>query len=425
MKPIVMPKLGLTMTEGTIKKWLKSEGDSISSGDELLEIETDKSVATVESPYAGTLWKIRLPNEGETVEVGEPIAYLLESGEEAPDDSSIAPVANQAGKEEKDFAVKSSPAARKLARDLGLDVSSVPAGSDGVVHLAQVQHYQGHAQERGADTNAVRATPLAKLAAEDLGVNLSGLASDGERIRYAQVQTAAQGILAQEDDTALEHGDKAVPFTGVRKTIARRMTQCKQQVPHFYLSLHADMSKFQTLASGLSYRISMHDWLIRVLSVALAEHPEVNAHVYDDKVILKEKINVGIAVATENGLIVPVVRDVRGETLKSIAENSAALIQKARNGTLMPDDYHGATFTVSNLGMFEIEQFTAIIHQPEAAILAVGKAVDTVVTVDGKIVIRPMLALSASFDHRAIDGAAGAKFLKRVKALLETPELLI
>lgn len=436
MVEIVMPKLGLTMTEGTIQRWLKQEGDTVAAGEGILEIETDKSTATVEAPAGGILGGVRYAEAGTEVEVGATLAYLLEAGERAPvavqaperqeKTAEPAPVSAVAAAAPRG-SICSSPAARKLAKDLGISLEEVQPDARGIIHLAQVQAYQEEMARRP------KATPLAAAKARELGADLGALPNEGRRIRAAQVEAAGglvpaaatpvKGQSAAAPDT--ENGDQVVPFTGVRKTVARRMTKSMQEVPHFYLSLSVDMSKTQALMARQTVKISLHDMLIRVLALALAENPTINAHVYDDRMVLKREINIGVAVAAENGLIVPVVRNVAGKSLKAIASESAGLVARARKGELRPDEYQGGTFTISNLGMFGIERFTAIVNQPEAAILAVGRTVDTPVVRDGEITIRPMLGLTVSYDHRAVDGAAGAKFLNRVKELLEDPELLI
>lgn len=430
MIAVVMPKLGLTMTEGTIQQWLKAEGDSVERGEAIAEIETDKSTAAVEAPAAGKLWGIQFPESGTEVEVGTTIAYLLEEGElppkdmpaqtATPDQPEISETSLQterpitAGSP----SVKSSPAARKLAEQRGIDLSAVMPDQNGIIHLAQVEAASRNAEE------VPRATPLARAVAKAENVDLSKLsAPENRRIRVADVVSSAASQAESVETT--QAGDQEIPFQGMRKTIAKRMSQSKREVPHFYLKLRADMTRANALMARQREKVSLHDLLIRVLAQALAEHPSINAHVYEDRVVHKREIHIGVAVATDRGLIVPVVRNVVGKSLSAIASESKSLIQKAREGSLAPDEYQGGTFTISNLGMFGIEEFTAIINQPEAAILAVGRTVDTPVWEDGVVKPRPMLALTASYDHRAVDGVDGAKFLRRIKELLEDPELLI
>jgi len=430
MISIVMPKLGLTMTSGTIQQWLKKEGEAVSAGESLLEIETDKTSATVDAPAAGTLWGIKFATEGEEVDIGTTLAYLLVENEVPPvetaDEATAPSVEAPPAEETPNMAaiqasvcsrdnIKVSPAARKFAKDLNISLKDVQPNENGIIHLAQVQAYQEtHAQPK--------ATPLARIKARELGVELAQIPTEGNRrIRSAQVEAFA----AQSVPDAGDSGDTEVLFTGIRKTVARRMSQSMQEVPHFYHTVRVDMTKVKALMACQSTKVSVHDVLIRVLAQALSEYPGINVHVYQDRMILKKEINIGVAVATEKGLIVPVVRNVVSKNLKTIAEESAALVSRARKGSLQPDDYQGGTFTISNLGMFGIEEFTAIINQPEAAILAVGSTIETPVVENGEIAIRPMMTMTASFDHRAIDGVDGAKFLTRVKQLMEKPELLI
>lgn len=440
MFTILMPKLGLTMTEGVIQRWLKAEGDVVAAGEELVEIETDKSIATVETPGAGTLNAILYKEAGTAIEVGQPIAYILEAGEMAPaeisditaaataDHNANVPIISVLAAPEKTVAAgvrrKISPAAHKLAKEKGVDIAGVPEGPSGVVQIKQVEAYAAVQAKQQVQKPEPKATPMAKAVANVLGVDLNTIgASVGGRINRTQVEAAAS--TANTVTTATTVRDREISMSGMRKTIARRMSQSKREVPHFYLSLSVDMTNAKALMKGTGYKMSFHDVLIRVLSVALAENPMVNAHVSEEKIVLKDIINIGVAVAVNNGLIVPVVRDVKSKSLREISESSAALIVMAREGRLTPDDYQGGTFTVSNLGMFGIEQFIAIVNQPEAAILAVGKTVDTPLVIDGVISIRPMVHLTASFDHRAVDGAVGARFLARIKELLENPILLL
>ena len=428
MIPIVMPKLGLTMTEGTIQEWLKSEGDHIRQGDPVVEIETDKSTASVEAPGEGTLWGIQFPEVGTAVEVGTPIAYLLAEGEQPPTGLSPVGPAAQVPSDSVPATitvsapaaaatdVKSSPAARALAKQLGLDLKSISPDAKGVIHLAQVE------AAKAALTAEPKATPLARELAREQGIDLRSLsAPEGGRIYAAQVSAAA----APAQTAVVQAADEEIPFQGIRKTVAKRMAQSKREVPHFYLSLRADMTRAKALMARQKEKVSLHDLLIRVLAQALGEHPEVNVHVYEDRIVRKREISIGVAVATDKGLIVPVVRDVAGKSLTAIAHESRELVRKARDGSLTPDEYQGGTFTISNLGMYGIETFAAIINQPEAALLAVGRMVDELFLEEGEVKTRPMLTLTASYDHRAIDGVDGAKFLSRLKELLEDPELLI
>lgn len=411
MVEIVMPKLGLTMDEGTIKGWFKKEGDSVEEGEEILEVEGDKTSSAVEAPASGTLYKI-LAQDGDVVPIIQPIAYILPKGAKAPVKNNVPSGKTESGRR------KISPLARKYALENGIDLDQIAGDETGVVHIKQVM-------EQKDKVPKVKVTPMAKAIAAENNVDLSKIdIPEGGRIYKAQVEHKDE-ILAVEPLLPETDGDIEVPFRGMTKTIAKRMTQSKQQVPHYYLTISCDMTNANEVIRNVGYKVSFHDYLARVLAVALQEHSEINAHVYEDKLILKKDINVGVAVAVDSGLIVPVIRNVQNKSLSQIAGESQALIRKAREGNLRPDDYQGGTITISNLGMFGIEEFSAIINQPEAAILAVGRTTETPVVENGEVVIRPICKMTASFDHRAINGAVGAKFLKRVKELVENPIKLI
>ncbi len=382
----------------------------------------------MEAPAAGVLYTVLHPANDAPIPVGRLIAYLLTEGEQTPAVKPDAAEADAYAGEQAPPAARSAPAAIPARSTPGerRKVSPAPVSWPGPRGGHQRHSHRSRRHDTAAEVEdwlaarpaAPKATPLAKAVAGELGVDLSSLSTPaGGRIYAAQLLPAVPAAPAD--------GDVEIPYKGVQKAMAARMSRSKREVPHFYLSLSADMTNARTMMNGLGYKISLHDLLIRVLAVALAEHHAVNAHVSEDRVVRKGEINVGVAVAMPEGLVVPVVRHAAGKSLRQIAAESAALIEKGRAGRLMPDEYQGGTFTVSNLGMFGIEQFTAIVNQPEAAILAVGRTMDTPVARDGVICIRPMLALSASFDHRAVDGATGARFLSRVRELLENPVLLI
>lgn len=436
MIEIVMPKLGLTMDEGTIKQWLKKEGDMVEAGEEILEVEGDKTSSMVEAPGAGTLGRILFPNEGDVVPVTKPVAYILEEGEtytEVSEETAAVEVEEEstAGNQAETSAVRSiapaetergrrkiSPLARKYAQENGIDLDQVSCDESGVVHIKQVKEYKDSAPK-------IKATPMARAIAAEKGVELSAIeAPEGGRIYKDQVEGVNEAPAAAPAQPKAD-GDVEVPFRGMTKTIAKRMTQSKQSVPHYYLTISCDMTNANQVIKNIGCKVSFHDYLARVLATALKEHPEINAHVYEDRMILKKDINVGVAVAVDNGLIVPVIREVQSKSLGQIAGESRELIRKARDGQLQPDDYQGGTITISNLGMFGIDEFSAIINQPEAAIIAVGRTTETPVVVDGEVVVRQICRMTASFDHRAVNGAEGAKFLKRVKELIENPIMLI
>ncbi|TYP56787.1 dihydrolipoamide acetyltransferase family protein [Thermosediminibacter litoriperuensis] len=426
-----MPKLGLTMTEGTIIKWLKKEGEEVKQGEPLLEIQTDKVNLEEEAPASGILRKILTP-EGSVVAVGQEIAII--GGESEP----LPEIGKQTGAEVEEVEVepelpapapqpgekvKASPAAKRVAREYGVDLRLVtPTGPDGRVVEKDVLEY--------VESRKVKATPVARKIAEEKGVDLSQIGKpEGERITKQDVLEALKSASLEPQEEY-----RVIPWAGMRKIISDKMAKVKAEVPHFYLTLEVDMGKVLELREKLAPKIqelngvklSINDILIKAAARALAEYPMVNSSAGEEGIVVKNRINIGLAVALENGLIVPVVKDADKKGLAQISKETAELIKKAREGRLLPDDYCGGTFTISNLGMYDIEEFSAIINAPESAILAVGKIAKKPVVVEDEIVVRPMMKLTLSCDHRVIDGALGAKFLRRIKQLLEDPiEMLL
>ncbi|MDK2878014.1 MAG: hypothetical protein PWR06_730 [Thermoanaerobacteraceae bacterium] len=430
---IKMPKLGLTMEEGTIIRWLKKEGEPVEKGEALLEIQTDKVNLEEEAPVSGILRKILVP-EGAVIPVGRGIAIigaadepLPEVGEEAVQSPGNQPEEEQQNQEKtqelKDWdetkaRIKASPAAKRVARDNNVDLSKVtPTGPAGRIVEKDVINY--------IENQKVKATPVAKKIAEEQGIDLTSIKkSPGERITKQDVlkgQTPETPVFTTVCDT--------IPVSGMRKIIAEKMTKSKTTAPHIYLSLEVDMTKAVELKEKLTpaiekqygVKLTFSDILIKAAAIALKENPIINASFTEEQIIIKHEINIGLAVALENGLIVPVIKDADKKGLGNIAKETKILIEKARAAKLMPDDYQGGTFTITNLGMYDIENFAAIINQPESAILAVGKIIKKPVVLDDEIVIRPMMNLTLSCDHRVIDGAQGARFLQRIKQILEEP----
>jgi len=380
MPEITMPRLSDTMEEGTLAAWLKQPGEQVHRGDLLAEIETDKATMELESFEEGVLERI-LVQEGETVPIGQPIA-VIGSGDGAapPPPAPVAP-APPTG-----TPVKASPMARAIARDQGIDLSTVTgSGPGGRVVKADVEAVAAPA----APAPAAPAPAPAKPAAADV---------------------------------------EEVPLSGMRKTVARRLVESMQSAPHFYLTIQVDVDALLELRAELNRRLadegtklSVNDLLVKACAVTLRAHPDINVSWGGDKLLRHRRVHVGIAVAVEGGLIVPVVRDADQKSVSQISREAKALIERARAGKLRPDEFTGGTFTISNLGMFGIDQFTAVINPPEAAILAVGATTSEPVVHDGRLGTRQRMKLTMSIDHRAVDGATGAQFLAGLKAVLEEP----
>ena len=396
---IYIPKLGQTMTEGTVLRWLKAEGDPVQKGEPVLEIETDKAVAEIEAPADGVLGPI-LAAEGAAIPVGQVISYVLAPGEEAPTETEVAtPVAPAPSKPEMPPpALKAvppppaSPKARRLARDLGVDLVSVQGTGPG-----------------------------GRIVAADIR-------------RAAELVRAPGSVLT----SVIPPGD-VEPLRGIRRVVAERMTHSFTTTPHFYLSAEVEATALIRMREGLLSKVealtgvhlTITDILIKVVAQALREFPEVNVAWADDSqagvsgVLRQSQVNIGVAVATSDGLVVPVIYEVDKLSLEGIARRRADVTQLARDGKLTLTDLEGGAFTLSNLGMFGVDQFQAIINPSQSAILAVGQIRERPVAIAGNLAIRPTMFLTLSVDHRLLDGVQAARFLQRVVQLIEEPYLLI
>ena len=438
-KVIVMPKLGLTMTEGTLSKWLKHEGEAVKEGEPLFEVETDKLTNTIEAAASGTLLKIALP-EGGVAPCMEPVAVIGEPGEdfasllggaapaeEKPAAPAAAPAASAAPARKPGERVLASPAAKKLAKELGIDLALVPGtGPKGRVTEDDVRNYKPAAAPATEPAEPkVKASPLAAKVAADIGLELKDLPAKG-RVMAADILAAVQkGGSAPAEEAPRE---EAVPMSGMRKAIARNMQNSHMTSPTVTFNLGIDMTELKRLREQLKsadIKVSYTDILVKVVAKALTEFPLLNCSVEDNKIIYKHYVNMGVAVALDNGLVVPNVRDADKKSLTEISAEVKDLAKKAREGGLPMDALTGGTFTITNLGMYGIESFSPIINQPEVAILGVNTMQDKVVVVDGEICVRPIMNLSLTADHRVVDGSVAAQFLQRVKALMENPGLLL
>ena len=446
---VIMPKQGLMMEEGTITSWLKKEGEAVTAGEPLFEMETDKLTITMDAEASGTLLKIIHP-EGDMVPITQPIAVLGEPGEDvsalvggdaapaqaaAPAEAAPTPAAEAPAAPAVERApgerVFSSPRARLRAEENGVDIAAVPgSGPDGLVIERDVNAYMA---------NKPAVTPLAANIAKAQGVDLSGVTGSGSngKIKVFDLPggSPAAAPAAQESPAAVQQsrGTHTEKMSGMRKAISRNMLASKETNAQTNHRIKVDMTAAIALRKqykDLGIKVSYNDIIVRACAKALADMPIVNASVEGDSILYHDYVNVGTAVSVPGGLIVPVIKDADIIGLSGIAARSAALIEKAREGRLTDADYHGGTFTVSSLGMFDLDDFVAIINPPESAILAVGKIAKTPVVVTDEegedvIVIKSMCALCLSYDHRIIDGAEAAKFLQKVKNYLQNPVLLI
>jgi pyruvate dehydrogenase E2 component (dihydrolipoamide acetyltransferase) len=396
---VKLPRLGQGMESGTIVKWLKSEGDSVEKGEPLYELDTDKVTQEVEAEASGVLLRIAIP-EGE-VEVGRTIAFIGAEGEEAPAPAAEAP------KQEEQKTEAPTPAAR-----------TQPAPST-----------------NGSTTDGrIKASPLARRIARERGVELSqirGTGPDGrivaEDVERAQAQPApAPAPVAQ----AAPPGEvESRPLSSVRKTVARRLTQA-WTVPAFQLTVSADMTRTNELVAKQrelypDVRITVTDVLTKLCGQALMRHRDMNVQYAEDALLVFPNADIGIAVAAPQGLVVPVVRSAERLTIAQIAAVRADLVGRARENKLRAEDLDGGTFTISNLGMYDVDQFIAVLNPPQASILAVGATRDQVVPVDAELLVLPLMTMTLTCDHRAVDGATGAEFLRTIKQFLEDPGLAL
>ncbi|WP_213697537.1 dihydrolipoamide acetyltransferase family protein [Acetomicrobium sp.] len=396
---ITMPKLGLTMTSGSVAKWHKKEGDRVEKGEVVLEVSTEKITYKVEAPESGVLRKI-LMQPGTKVPIGTPLCIIA-----APDED-ISELLKEA---------PSAPAAEKPAQPEAkpAPVAAKPAGEEVLI----------------------KATPIAKKIAKEQGIDLAlvtGTGPGGRIVEKDVLDFIERQKVERAKPVAKAAQLKRIALSDVRQVIAERMSTSWQNSPMVTLNADVDCTLLKKLREDLKssfkekgFNLSYNYILMKACAVALKEQPMLNSYLEDNEVVLYDEINIGLAVATEEALLVPVVKDVAGKNLYEIASDGDALIEKARKGELAIDDVTGGTFTITNLGMFGVRDFTPIINPPQCAILGVGEMKDRPCVCDGQIIVKPMMTLSLTFDHRIVDGAQGAMFIRRVKELLENPLLLL
>ncbi|MZQ98993.1 MAG: 2-oxo acid dehydrogenase subunit E2 [Acidaminobacter sp.] len=440
---IIMPKQGLQMTEGTITEWLFNEGDLVQEGESLFEMETDKLSITIDATTSGTLLKI-IHDKGEVVPITQPIAVIGEPGEDiseilqtlnviiSPTASGAEPSAAVIQKpleslEKNDVVSPShgqyaSPRAKMTAENMQIDYHTISgSGPEGMVIERDVLAY--------SQIDLPKASPLAQKVAALNNMDLNQITGTGLRDKImSQDVLAAIAAKVEARNSKTSRGEKLIALTGMRKVVASRMKESLQEMAQANHRITVDMTEAVKLHEQLKkadVKVSYNDIVLRCAAKALTEFPMMNTSWSDDGILIKEYVNLGVAVSVGDGLIVPVIRDADLMSLPELASCSVELAKKAKDNTLQLDEYTGGTFTVSNLGMFDIDGFTAVINPPEAGILAVGKLAKQPVVIGDEIVIRSMMQLSLTYDHRIIDGAPAAEFLRRIKTLLENPGLLI
>jgi pyruvate dehydrogenase E2 component (dihydrolipoamide acetyltransferase) len=413
---VTLPRLGQGMESGTIVRWLKSEGDQVEKGEPLYELDTEKVTQEVEADASGVLLKI-LANEGEEIEVGKAIAVIGEEGEKVAEPQAEAGEPTEVTEEEEQEEGEPAPE-REEKRERGRE-----AAPEGPTEPEQRQ-----------DGGRVKASPLARRIAKERGVDLRQLRGTGpegrivaEDVERAQVSPGKAALVAPAAPGEVE----VLKLNQMRKTIARRMTEA-WEAPAFQISMSADMSAAIRLREALLERVeeggvrpTYSDILTKVVALALMRHRDMNAHFAGDEVHLFSTANIGIAVAVPHGLVVPVIASCETKSIPEIAAERAEVVGRTREGKLRSEDLENGTFTISNLGMYGVERFTAVLNPPQAGILAVGAIEERAVVEDGDLEIQPRMDLTLTVDHRSVDGATASDFLRTVKAFLEEPGLAL
>ena len=402
---IVMPQMGYDMKEGKVVRWLKKEGEDVARGEVIAEIETDKAIVDFEAYTGGVLGKI-VADEGVAIAVGGLIAVITAPGEAVPDDIVTASAPSEAA-EEKAAPTDAAPAPTPAA---------APAASAG----------------------EVRASPLARRLARERGVDLATITGTGPGGRIGETDIPDQAAPASTQAAAPVGSAAPVPMTSenvelsrMRQAIARVTVDSKREAPHFYVAVEVDMTKAMSFRRdindevGAEKRVSVNDLIVKASAIAISRHPKFNSFFREDHLQMNASINVGIAIALESGLIVPGISACENKSLMEIATASRDLVSRANSGTLRNDEYSGTTFSVSNLGMFDVDSFTAIIFPPHAAVLAVGTVKEQPVVRDGALAVAQIMKATLSTDHRVADGAEAAQFLVEIKKLLENPVSLV
>jgi pyruvate dehydrogenase E2 component (dihydrolipoamide acetyltransferase) len=442
---ILMPALSPTMTEGNLAKWLKKEGDEVHSGDVLAEIETDKATMEVEAVDDGTIGKILVPEGAQGIKVNAPIALLLGEGEEAsalanlpapaPEPPPVAPSRQQ----------REGPPPPDVTAEAAPRPASAPSGQRGDGRIFASPLARRMAQHAGLDLTAIRGSgPQGRIVKADIDATLSAArgatAAPAPPAAATRPAAAPSGPLVPPPPPALSTERVAAlagnlpyterPLNAMRRVIARRLTESKQTVPHFYLTIDCEIDALLKIRAELNgksdaYRISVNDFVIRAAALALRQVPAANASWSDEAILLWDTVDIAVAVALDDGLITPIVKAADRKGLAAIANETKDLVERARAGKLKLEEFQGGTFSISNLGMYGVRDFAAVINPPHGGILAVGAGEQRPVVKDGALAVATVMSCTLSCDHRAVDGAVGAQFLAAFKRLVEDPMTML
>ncbi|MBO8141249.1 MAG: pyruvate dehydrogenase complex dihydrolipoamide acetyltransferase [Firmicutes bacterium] len=439
MAKLTMPQMGFDMQEGTLVRWLKRAGDPVKRGEAVAEIETDKAVVEIESFHDGVVKEL-LVAEGTTVPVGQPIAVIDAGDEETSAETAPAEAApSETAPAGEAAPAPGAPGGTQTATGTTPEAAPVASVASPAAPPAAATPAAVASPEVPAVSRRIKASPLARRLAAEHGVNLAALSGSGpggrivKRDVMAAVEAKAAAPAAAPATVAPSKGappDRVVSVSRMRQTIARRLSESKQQAPHFYVTAAIAMDealalRAQLKALGPEGAVSVNDLVLKATAIALTRHPHLNASWEDGHIRLHGAIHLAVAVALDDGLITPVIRDCQAKSLVQIAREAKELAEAARAGRLKPEQYQGGTFTVSNLGMFGVEEFSAIINPPQAAILAVGAVTEQPVVRNGQVTVARMMRVTVSADHRVTDGAQVARFLQDLKAVLESPLRLL
>jgi len=419
MAEIIMPKMGDAMTEGKVVRWYKKAGDAVRKGEPVLEIETDKVNLDLEAEQDGTIANVAV-QEGQMAPVGGVLAIIAAPGEK------VASGAQRAASAPSEPQRRATDKKDSVKHTTGEYAEAIEMKAPRIDRSQPVTSTPLRIVEGGR----TRSSPLARKMAHEMGVSLDAIQGSGPsgRIVARDVQRgvgSSQPAAARRPAAPLE--EKQIPLSAMRRTIAKRLAESTGPIPHFYLTAEYDVSNLMSLRLQMNeiVKISVNDFVVRAAALALREHPFVNASWGEDAITQHGGIHIGIAVSTPEGLITPVVRNADRKSVQDIAAEVRTLADKAKNRKLLPNDYQGSTFTISNLGAWGIEEFTAIINPPNVAILAIGAAAPKPVAINGEVVVRDRMKVTMSCDHRVIDGAAGAEYLRTLRQYLEQPVRLL
>lgn len=422
---ITMPALSPTMEEGKLAKWLKSEGDTVEAGDVIAEIETDKATMEVEAVDEGVLGKILISEGTEAVKVNTPIAILLEDGE---DKSALENLSSKKSNDDQKPADTKKEEAPKVEKAPAIERTPDAPQSNSGDRIFATPLARRIAADKGIDLTSIKGTgPRGRIVKADLEGSNAGASTSASQTTSAAPSAPSAGIDAKKQADLLGMEYEMIPNNNIKKVTARRLTEAKQTVPHFYLTvdcvldnLLAARKEMNEAANG-EYKLSVNDFIIKANAMALKSYPAANTSWSDEGILQYKHADISVAVATPNGLITPIIKKAETKGLRDISDEMKELAGRAREGKLKPEEFQGGTFSISNLGMFGVKDFQAIINPPQSCIMAVGAGEQRPVVENGEVKIRTVMSVTLSTDHRSVDGAVGAEFLQHFKRYIENP----